>query len=550
MGRDPAAVGLVDPDARRARPRLRGRDAAPRGRGLGGLHDRRGRPPAARGVPVAGLGHRPRRARRCATPASAPSTPRSCGRPTGSCTRRSRSPGDWAVRTPELAPGRLGLRVRERPLPGRRRHRRRRARAATLPPRPRGRRPRPGLDGRHAVAQRRLGRLRRRQRGLLALQAPVLRLRQGDRRAERRRHARTRSRRSRPRPASTTRCAAGSTGCCASRRPTAPGSAAGASTTSTAPAPRCPRSRPAESSPATPRSGAQWRGSTRCRTRTAASARTSAPTPIRAWRGRGTSTPSQTAWALLAYVAADEADSQRAPGAPPNGYAARNEQMETGTRTHYTGTGFPLDFMIRYHLYRLHFPLLALGRLRERLDSMKFPLAPTVQIAQVRRAAAAQGRALPARPDARADARLQHRLHRLREDPRVRVEQGAPVGRGVHRRGRAVPGAGRLDLRRRAARLQGDRGGRRGLPRAEQDDRALHERAPARAVPRRLRAEQAADVRRPPRRDARDPRLHLRLPGPLGHRGRRDQAGAREAASASRRTRRSSRRPTRSRSSR
>jgi squalene-hopene/tetraprenyl-beta-curcumene cyclase len=34
---------------------------------------------------------------------------------------------------------------------------------------------------------------------------------------------------------------------------------------------------------------------------------------------------------------------------------------------HYTGTGFPLDFMIRYHLYRLTFPLLALGRLRERL---------------------------------------------------------------------------------------------------------------------------------------------------------------------------------------
>ena len=35
---------------------------------------------------------------------------------------------------------------------------------------------------------------------------------------------------------------------------------------------------------------------------------------------------------------------------------------------HYTGTGFPTDFMIRYHLYRLHFPLLALGRLRERLS--------------------------------------------------------------------------------------------------------------------------------------------------------------------------------------
>ena len=35
---------------------------------------------------------------------------------------------------------------------------------------------------------------------------------------------------------------------------------------------------------------------------------------------------------------------------------------------HYTGTGFPLDFMIGYHLYRLTFPLLALGRLRERLN--------------------------------------------------------------------------------------------------------------------------------------------------------------------------------------
>ena len=31
------------------------------------------------------------------------------------------------------------------------------------------------------------------------------------------------------------------------------------------------------------------------------------------------------------------------------------------------GARFPLDFMIRYHLYRLHFPLMALGRLRERL---------------------------------------------------------------------------------------------------------------------------------------------------------------------------------------
>ena len=29
----------------------------------------------------------------------------------------------------------------------------------------------------------------------------------------------------------------------------------------------------------------------------------------------------------------------------------------------YTGTGFPLDFMIRYHLYRQVFPVSALGRI-------------------------------------------------------------------------------------------------------------------------------------------------------------------------------------------
>ncbi|MGB2983321.1 MAG: hypothetical protein WBC63_05600, partial [Candidatus Bipolaricaulia bacterium] len=30
----------------------------------------------------------------------------------------------------------------------------------------------------------------------------------------------------------------------------------------------------------------------------------------------------------------------------------------------FTGSGFPTDFMIRYHLYRDVFPLMALGRYR------------------------------------------------------------------------------------------------------------------------------------------------------------------------------------------
>ena len=84
------------------------------------------------------------------------------------------------------------------------------------------------------------------------------------------------------------------------------------------------------------------------------------------WRGRGESTPSQTAWALVAYVAAGEA---RRPSARRAADYMCGSQLEDGDwrEEHFTGTGFPTDFMIRYHLYRLHFPLLALGRLRERI---------------------------------------------------------------------------------------------------------------------------------------------------------------------------------------
>ena len=35
---------------------------------------------------------------------------------------------------------------------------------------------------------------------------------------------------------------------------------------------------------------------------------------------------------------------------------------------HFTGTGFPRDFMIRYHLYRIVWPLIALGRYRAARD--------------------------------------------------------------------------------------------------------------------------------------------------------------------------------------
>jgi squalene-hopene/tetraprenyl-beta-curcumene cyclase len=88
----------------------------------------------------------------------------------------------------------------------------------------------------------------------------------------------------------------------------------------------------------------------------------------RALRGHGVSTPSQTAWALLAYAAAGE---QRRLSAERAATYLCIAQRSNGdwAEEHYTGTGFPLDFMIRYHLYRLHFPLMALGRLRERMNA-------------------------------------------------------------------------------------------------------------------------------------------------------------------------------------
>ncbi|MER5965761.1 squalene--hopene cyclase [Streptomyces sp. NPDC002057] len=79
------------------------------------------------------------------------------------------------------------------------------------------------------------------------------------------------------------------------------------------------------------------------------------------WIGRGASTASQTAWALLALLAAGERDSE--PVRRGVGWLA-GTQREDGSwdEPYFTGTGFPWDFSINYHLYRQVFPLTALGR--------------------------------------------------------------------------------------------------------------------------------------------------------------------------------------------
>lgn len=95
-----------------------------------------------------------------------------------------------------------------------------------------------------------------------------------------------------------------------------------------------------------------------------------------ALKGQGPSTASQTAWAAMVLqevFGAEDPDLRRAiewlcrtqldslsaadPISYPDGDAAGSWR-----ETEYTGTGFPKVFYLRYHLYRLYFPTMAIGR--------------------------------------------------------------------------------------------------------------------------------------------------------------------------------------------
>ena len=248
LGRHPAAVGVLADGAAPARLPARPPGDA---KGLAGLErftiteddPTAGAP--ARGLPVAGLGHRAGddRARRRRP---RPPTTRRCAR------RR------LAARRGDPRPGRLGgaPAATSRRAAGRSSSPTTTTPTSTTPPRScwrcagSSRDPTPAppstaalrLAGRDAVQGRRLGRVRRRQHP----QARSTSCRSAT-------SARSSTRRSPTSPRTSSRCsppragppsrprAAGWPGCCARRSRTAPGSAAGAPTTSTAPAPSCPR---------------------------------------------------------------------------------------------------------------------------------------------------------------------------------------------------------------------------------------------------------------------------------------------------------------------
>jgi len=80
--------------------------------------------------------------------------------------------------------------------------------------------------------------------------------------------------------------------------------------------------------------------------------------------GTGSPTASQTAWASLGLIAAGRASGE----AVRRGIQYLLEtQSSDGSweEAHFTGTGFPRVFYLKYHLYRVYFPLMAIARYRQ-----------------------------------------------------------------------------------------------------------------------------------------------------------------------------------------
>ena len=155
------------------------------------------------------------------------------------------------------------------------------------------------------------------------------------------------------------------------------------------------------------------------------------------------------------------------------------------------------------------------------------------------------GQEVPDGSDARAASRLQPDLHRLRADPRIRIDdQAEALDRGMPGGRRRVRGAGRLDLRRRADDLPGHRRAGRQDPGAKEGRHPLHQRHVHPQEAGRVQAQPDVLLQRPPgRNEARtttSPSSARASSTPRSTASRRP----RRAVSSCAPTRRSSRKPT------
>jgi squalene-hopene/tetraprenyl-beta-curcumene cyclase len=84
------------------------------------------------------------------------------------------------------------------------------------------------------------------------------------------------------------------------------------------------------------------------------------------WRGRGPSTASQTAWALIGLLAGEDGLGDNVMRGV-RWLVERQNQAGSWDEREFTGNGFPNHFYMRYYLYPHYFPLMALGQFHTRL---------------------------------------------------------------------------------------------------------------------------------------------------------------------------------------
>ncbi len=94
------------------------------------------------------------------------------------------------------------------------------------------------------------------------------------------------------------------------------------------------------------------------------------------WMGRGEPTASQTGWAVLGLVSAGRATSEAVRRGVQ--FLVDHQAADGSWDEHaFTGTGFPRVFYLKYHLYRVYFPMMALARYEAAVGRLAAPVSST-----------------------------------------------------------------------------------------------------------------------------------------------------------------------------
>jgi squalene-hopene/tetraprenyl-beta-curcumene cyclase len=95
--------------------------------------------------------------------------------------------------------------------------------------------------------------------------------------------------------------------------------------------------------------------------------------------GQGTPTASQTAWALLGLLAAGEAHTNEVRAGVD--YLLATQQPDgSWNEEQFTGTGFPKVFYLKYHMYPLYFPLMALARFERAVSRQRLAVSGSSKV--------------------------------------------------------------------------------------------------------------------------------------------------------------------------